>query len=218
MTKTIRIVVVDDQPLMQCALCEQLSRQDDFTIVGCAGNMEDAIAMLRPARPTVILFNLDMTGPNFPAVVRRIRSIQPDIGTVLLTAHLQDSHIDDALSIRANALLTTRVPVESMVKAIRCAARGTTYFCNEVSARVIGFQRSGSRGVVAKSRAALLTGREIEVLRHIASGMAVKEIAKAMTISPKTVDSHRAHLMTKLAIHDRVHLTRFAIREGLVRS
>jgi len=114
--------------------------------------------------------------------------------------------------------LSKNEPPEKVIDAIRAVASGQCYFSPEVQSRLVIDSDGVHLGHEAKGRAASLTHREMEVLRYIARGMSKKEIAKTMHLSVKTVENHSASIMSRLDIHDRVELTRFAIREGLIEA
>ncbi len=148
--------------------------------------------------------------------VRRITAVQPQTRIVFLSGFVNDSYIKEALAVRARGYVVKREALETVVVAVRQVAAGGVFFSDEVQARIV--VNSGSVGLATaeRTRASTLTLRETEILRYIARGLAKKQIGNIMNISVKTVDSHVVKLMNKLDIHDRVELTRFAIRERLV--
>jgi DNA-binding NarL/FixJ family response regulator len=146
--------------------------------------------------------------------VKRILHRSSRVRVLLLSAHVQDRFIDQALKARASAYVTKTEPPEALVAAVRTVAAGGTYFSSEIRERLAV---EGERGAVivgadnVKSRSALLTAREVEILGLVARGLPKKQIATELVISRKTVDKHCENLMTKLDSHDRVNLARFAI-------
>ncbi len=216
MTETIKILLVDDHALVRGALSERLEREPRFEVVGTAGTADEALAMTVKYELTIILMDIDMPGMDSFEAARRIAEMRPQRSIIFLSAYMYDHFIDRALAVRARGYLTKRESAESVVSAILEVASGGACFSDEVRAR-IAVDATGARlPTEIKSRAATLRPREHETLRYIARGMSKKKIAEQMNISIKTVEHHTTRLMSKLGIHDRVDLARFAIREGLV--
>jgi DNA-binding NarL/FixJ family response regulator len=218
MTRSIRVLVVDDHALVRGALAERIQREPDIHVVGTAANADEAIRQALETNPDLILMDIDMPGLICFDAAREIATLCPDTRVVFLSAFLHDWYIDQALQVRARGYLTKREPPETVVAAIREVASGGAYFSEEVRSRIVVDSGGARLGDDSKSVATTMTTREVEVLRYIARGLSKKEIATIMHISPKTVDKHSTNLMTKLNIHDRVALARYAIREGLAEA
>ena len=215
MTGEIRILVVDDHALVRGALSERLRREPDLTVVGTAATADEAIEKAVECSPDIVLMDIDMPGLICFDAARRITSLKPDVSILFLSAFTYDHYIEQALKVKASGYLTKSESPETVVAAIREVASGGAFFSKEIQSRIVVEERGAVLAQAAKSLRSVLTVRETEILRYIARGLAKKEIATTMGISVKTVDRHAANLMTKLHIHDRVGLTRFAIREGL---
>lgn len=218
MTGDIRILIVDDHALVRGALSERLQRESGLAVVGNASTADEAIERAIECRPNVILMDIDMPGLISFDAARRILALQPEVRIIFLSAFLHDHYIEQALKVKASGYLTKQEPPEAVVAAILEVVSGGAYFSEGVSSRIVVDSRGARLSGESKSLASSITGRETEILRYIARGLAKKEIAATMGISVKTVDRHAANLMTKLDIHDRVGLTRFAIREGLAEA
>ncbi|HUU86015.1 MAG TPA: response regulator transcription factor [Phycisphaerae bacterium] len=210
-----KVFVVDDHALVRGALCERLDREAAISVVGSARTADEAIEQIARTRPDVVLMDIDMPGVSCFDAARQIAADQPATHVIFLSAFFNDHYIEQALAVKAKGYLTKREPPEDVVAAIREVANGGAYFSEEVRSRIVVDARGASLAQRSRSRVSTLTTRELEVLRYVARGMAKKQIARVMHISPKTVDRHSFNLMTKLDIHDRVELSRFAIREGL---
>ena len=218
MNRSIRILVVDDHALVRGALTDRLQREPDLNVVGTAGTADEAIRLAIDTNPDIILMDIDMPGLICFDAAREIATLRPDTCVVFLSAFLHDWYIDQALQVRARGYLTKREPPETVIAAVREVASGGAYFSEEVRSRIVVDSDGARLGESSKSLATTMTTREVEVLRYIARGLTKKEIATIMHISPKTVDKHSTNLMTKLNIHDRVALARYAIREGLAEA
>jgi DNA-binding NarL/FixJ family response regulator len=214
----IRILIVDDHALVRDALSECLQKEPDLAVVGTAGTAEEALDRVRQCNPQIILMDIDMPGLICFDAAREITSLQPDVRIVFLSAFLNDWYIEQALRVRARGYLTKHEPPERIAAAIREVSAGGACFSPPVRSRIVVDSEGAKLGETAKSRTSTLTTREVEVLRYIARGLAKKQIASLLHISVKTVDKHSVNLMTKLDIHDRVELARFAIREGLAEA
>lgn len=218
LTVRIKILVAVDQALLRRALSGQLAREPDLAVVAESGSAEDAITEVRRCSPDVILLEIDMPGLCSFEAVRRVFSIRPDTKILLLSESVHDWYIDRALALKVSGYLTKRDPPEILAAAIREAVAGRTYFSEQVRSRMVVGRKGLTLTSARTSRLSLLTKREVEVLRYIAVGLTQKRTASTMNVSFKTVDNHCTNLMRKLDIHDRVELTRFAIREGLARA
>ena len=213
----IGILLVDDHPLVRDAMSACLQREPDFVVLGAVASADDAVVMASEHRPDVVVMNIDMPGLNCFEGARRITLAQPTVRLIFLSAFVTDHYIAQALAVGALGYVTKAAPTETIIKAIRKVAANTAYFSDDVRTRlVIDSGKTCLSLKRARTKVSLLTQREMQILGYVARGLAGKEIARLMCISVKTVESHRTHLMDKLTIHDRVKLTRFAIREGIV--
>ncbi len=218
MRRSIALLLADDHELMREMLARHLEDEPDMTVVGDVGSADEAVAEAAKLKPDIIVMDIDMPGRLCFDAARTIQSHSPQIGIVFLSAFFHDRYIEQALACEAAGYVTKKEPTSSVVKAIRAAASGGSYFSPEVEARII-VDADGIRLLHKKqSRAATLTPREVEVLRYVARGLSEAVIAQTMHVSPKTVHNHTNHVMGKLDIHKRVELSRFAIREGLAEA
>ncbi len=215
MTSAISLFVADDHSLVREMLAGQLGRERDIEVVGSAASAEEALERAVALEPDVVLLDIDMPGMVSFDAAREIRRRCGRTHIIFLSAFFHDRYIEEALRTGASGYLTKNEPPESLIDAIRKVSQGVSCFSPEVQTRLVvdvtGLRLRSSQ----RTRASMLTDRELETLRYIARGMAKKEIAELMHLSVRTVDSHVRHIMNKLSIHDRVELARFAIREGL---
>lgn len=212
----IRVMIVDDHAMVRESLSRALTSQEDMVVVGATGNTEDAVKLADRLRPKVVLLDICMTGRGTFEVARELQALGDGLRVVLLSGFLADVFISQCLKLRLSGYLLKGESLEFLSESIRRVAGGETAYSPEVEERLVfdeGQQRFVAR---SESELGLLTGRQVEVLRHLACGQSVKEIAKMMHLSQKSVDSHKYRIMNKLGIHDRVELARFAIREGLM--
>jgi len=217
-SKHVNILLVDDHALLREVVGHRLQQEPGFDVVGHAANADEAIDMAIVHSPDIILMDIDMPGLSCFEAARTIALRRPDARIIFLSAFFHDRYIDEALRAEAAGYLTKSAPPDTLLEAIRKVASGGVYFSDDVRSRLVVDAAGAKLTPSTKSRASTLTPRETEVLRYIARGLSKKEIAVVMHVSVKTVEAHSMHLMTKLDIHDRVDLVRFAIREGLAEA
>ena len=219
MSQSIRVLLADDHTMVREMLKLQLGQVADFEVVGAASNAEEAVALCREVTPDIVVMDIDMPGELCFAAARQIKSAHPDTRVLYLSAFFHDRYIEDALAAGASGYVTKDEPIETIVHAVRMAGSGIAYFSPKVQSRIVVDTKGMRLGKdTGRSRASLLTQRELETVRYIARGLSKKEIAGLMHVSVKTVDMHTQNSMSKLDIHDRVELARFAIREGLAEA
>lgn len=215
MSARIRVVLVDDHQMLLEALAQRVGGDAEIEVVGTAGNGDDALQIIRELRPDVAVLDVDIPGRGSFDVAGELASRQRETKFIFLTSYLTDVFIAQALKVKAQGYLMKGEPVNVLVDGIKRVSRGEICFSQEVVKRLVYDSNRNQYTVRSESRLVSLTGRQLEVLRHLARGESVKEVARAMHLSEKSVDSHKYRIMHKLGIHDRVELARYAIREGL---
>lgn len=207
----VRVVVADDHAMVRETLAAWLGSHDDIDVCAEAEDSQQVLAEVTRTRPDVLLLDIQMPGADAFATASEVRRICPATRIVFLTAYQSDTLIDRAREIGAVGYLLKGQNVKTIREGILAAASGATVLSPEIQARLLD-RTSG----VAPREPGRLSPRELEVLRLLAVGRSKKEVAKELHVSVKTVDNHTTNIMTKLDIHDRVQLARYAIREGLV--
>jgi DNA-binding NarL/FixJ family response regulator len=211
-----RVLLVDDHALVRHSLTQVLTQAAGITVVADAPDADRAIDSAIRHQPDVVVMDIDMPGVAAFDAASVIRARCPQARIVFLSAFTHDRYIQAALDCGAMGYVTKNESADSVIRAIRAAANGQTYFSPEVQSRLVIDSDGVRLSQTVQSRISRLSSREVEVLRYIALGHSKKEIAGLMHLSVKTIENHAASIMTALDIHDRVELTRFAIREGLV--
>ncbi len=214
----IRVLIVDDHTLVRQTLRDRLQREPSLEVVDTASDAQEAIARVESLSPDIVLMDIDMPGLASFDAVRTIVKRFPKSKVIFLSAFFHDRYIEEALKVEALGYLTKQESPEMIVDAIRQVAAGGAYFSEQVQSRIVADEKGTRLAMPSKTRAATLTNREMEVLRYIARGMSKKQIANMIHLSVRTAENHASRLMAKLDIHDRVELTRYAIREGLVEA
>lgn len=217
MPNPIRILLADDHRMVRKATAFWLAQEQDFRVVGEVESADEAIEFCLKNAPDVVLMDVEMPGRLSFDAARTIRARCDDTRIIFVTAFIHDRYIEEGLNVGMSGYITKQEDPELIVRAIRAVHGGQKFFSPRIEERLVA--RGGRTGDPEhRSRLSLLSPREIEVLRYIARGLSKKEIASTMHISVKTVDNHSTSLMSKLDLHDRVELARFAIREGLARA
>ena len=212
----IKLLIVDDHALVRDSLADSLSRQSDFEVVGVAEDGDDAITKVLDLKPDLVLMDVDMPGLSCFDAIQIIRSRAPQTRFIIVTAYEHDEHLEQALRVKANGFVSKHQGVAVLAEAIRNVARGRIHYSPEVLNRLVIRGDDIRLDNPPKSRLGTLSPRERELLRILARGVTLKDAASVLGISYKTADKQKASLMSKLDIHDRVELARYAIREGLV--
>jgi DNA-binding NarL/FixJ family response regulator len=188
--------------------------------VGRLVSAEDLVNEAKRVRPDVILMDIEMPGPDPFEALEDLRRQCPSIRVIILSAYVRDHYIDAAVNAGAWGYLCKDDDPETIIHAIRDVAGGAFVFGPNVMGRCTIKKPTAHNGGSGqpKSKIQSLTAREQQILRMIGKGMSRAEIAKTLHRSPKTVDAHRAAIMEKMDIHDRVELALYAVREGLVEA
>lgn len=220
---TIRVLLVDDQPLLRTGFRFILEAERDLTVVGEAGDGAAAMDQSRALLPDVVLMDVRMPGMDgieaTQRIVREAASNAHVPKVLVLTTFDQDEYIVEALRAGASGFLLKDVPPEELVQAIRVVAGGDAIVAPSVTRRLL--DRFATRlpspyQQATPARLDRLTERELEVLRLIAKGMSNAEIAGKLVVSETTVKTHVGNVLTKLGLRDRVQAVVLAYETGLI--
>jgi DNA-binding NarL/FixJ family response regulator len=212
---SIRILLADDHAIVRAGIRALLSHIPDMTVIAEAGNGREAIAAAQAHQPDVALMDIEMPELNgIDATTRIVREL-PNTKVIILSMHDTEPFVRQALMAGAvGYVLKDSMPPE-LELAIRAVTRGERFLSPRVSKHVIdGYMAEGGAG--PKDPVQKLTSRQREVLQLLAEGHSTKDIATRLTLSVKTVETHRADIMRRIDIHDVPGLVRFAMRSGLV--
>lgn len=211
----IRVVLVEDHAIVRAGIRALLRTLDGIEIVAEAGDGREALRVIEQQQPDVVLLDIAMPGLNGLEVLRAIRQ-WPLVQVLMLSMHANEEYVWQALRGGAIGYLHKDSGPVELELAIRAAVRGETFLSPAIARTVVehSLQRAGQ----GPSPLERLTARQREILQLIAEGQTSKEIAQTLSISVKTVETHRAQLMDQLAIHDVAGLVRFAVRVGLVNA
>lgn len=216
--KKIRLIIADDHSMVRGAFERMLGVQAGIEVLGAYATADEAVDNALKLKPDVVMLDIDMPGITAFEAARIIKARVEGAKIIFLSGFTHDRYIEAALSAGAVGYVSKNSQPEVAVQAVRDAAAGKLAFSADVRARLVIDTKGVRLGDGGDGRAAKLTVRELEVLRYLAQGLAKKEIADVMHLSVKTVENHTTNIMDALDIHDRVALTRWAIREGLVEA
>lgn len=211
-----RIVIVEDHRLVRQGLRALLLADPELEIVAEAENGCDAVRCVGEVMPDLVLMDLSMPGMNGIEATSEIKSRYPKVKILVLTVHENEEYIHSSLRSGANGYVVKDATREKFMEAIHDVLSGHTHLCAQATEKLIGRLMNGVKSSEGVSRWDSLTHRERQVLQLIAEGETNKTTAKFLSISPKTVEKHRASLMAKLDVHSTAGLTAFAVQNGIV--
>jgi two-component system, NarL family, response regulator NreC len=211
-----RLVLVEDHAILREGLRALLELEPDLRIAGESTNGIDAVELVRNLVPSLVITDIALPGRSGIELIGCLRQVQPTVKILVLTAHNSEEYIRAALNAGADGYVLKDASRVELLQAVRAILSGQTFLCASVTAKVV----SGYLRPKAEDPALLsgehVTEREREVLTQVALGSSNKLIARALGVSVKTVEKHRANLMRKLTLHNTAAVTRFAIRHGMV--
>jgi DNA-binding NarL/FixJ family response regulator len=212
----IRTVIADDHHLVRQGLRALLEKAGDIEVVGEAADGQEALELVRRLLPEVLVIDIAMPHLNGVEAVGRLRGLGVKTRALILSMYSDDTLVRQALRNGAKGYLLKRAVSEELLLAVRAVSRGDTFLSPEVAGPVLTPLVANQTSGEASGPLDHLTSREREVLQLIAEGHTNREIATHLSISEKTVEKHREHLMSKLNAHETAGLVRLAIKHGLV--
>jgi DNA-binding NarL/FixJ family response regulator len=207
----LRLVIVDDHPVVRDGLRGMLGTQSDFAVVGEAAGGAEALTVVEATRPDVVLTDLRMPEPSGGTLIRLLLERVPQTRILVLTTHDTDSDVLPAVEAGAIGYILKDAPREELFRAVRAAARGETVLSPSVAALLLARVRPQRPAPAAR-----LSAREREVLALIAQGRTNRETAAALFITEATVKTHLLHIYAKLEVPDRAAAVSAAHRRGLL--
>ncbi len=211
----IRLLIADDHKLMRDGLRALIEREADMQIVGESDNGTAIIAHAKKLNPHVVVMDVSMPDLNGIEATRKIIAANSGIKVVALSGHADERFVREMLTAGASAYVLKHTAGEELMRAIRIIMKGQKYLSPEVAHGVVNAYVELSRPRGEATAFVVLTDREREVLQKTAEGHTTKDIAAALGISIKTVETHRRNIMEKLQMSSVAELTKYAIRAGL---
>ena len=206
-----RIVIVDDHPLFRKGLQEMIHSDGTFAVCGEAGNASEAMEVIRKLLPDMMIVDLSLPGANGIELIKNIRAEFPKLPILVLSMHDESLYAVRALRAGADGYVMKHEAMANVIQAIREVFNGRPYLSPAMAAQVITKfahrQAEGETDAVER-----LSDRELEILELIGKGHEVRQIAKLLHLSPKTVETHRAHIKDKLDLKNSREVARFALQ------
>jgi DNA-binding NarL/FixJ family response regulator len=205
----VRLLIVDDHPIVRAGFQGILAGQDHLEVIGEAATGAEAVERAHRLRPDVVLMDLRMPRMDGVQAIGKIKAQRPETHVLVLTTYDSDADILRAIEAGATGYLLKDAPREELFRAIRAAARGEPVLAPSVTARLMNSVRSPA--------GSSLSSREIEVLELVARGLSNKELARSLHLSEATVKSHLIHIFEKLGVADRTAAVTVALEKGILR-
>lgn len=207
-----KVLIVEDDPMMQLGLEQTLGDYSQLTIIGQAADGYMAVEMAQKLQPDIIVMDIGLPRQDGIAATQQIKAILPQVRIVMLTSHTTETEVIAALSSGADAYCIKGTNVDRLIAAIAAAQEGATYLDPQIARQVVEHLKPP----VVAAQVGQLSPREMEVLKLMVEGHSNPEIAAALYLSPNTVKTHIRGIMNKLAVDDRVQAAVVALRAGLV--
>jgi len=214
--RQIRVLLADDHKLIRSGLRLVIEQQSDLAVVGEADDGRQAVDMVRSLRPDAVVMDIGMPNLNGIEACYQITQSNPNVAVVMLSMHNDESYVLRALKAGARAYLLKDSAEADLVRAIRAAAEGKSFFSPAVGKVLLEdyvrkLQRTG-----AEDSYDLLTPREREILQLVAEGKSNKDVANLLNLSVYTVETHRSNIMGKLKLRSVPELILYAVRKGII--
>jgi two-component system response regulator NreC len=213
----IRILITDDHTLFRQGIKTLLGAESDLDIVGEAANGAEAVEKVTELRPDMVLMDIGMPGLSSFEATRQIKKARPDTKVLFLTMYDDEDYLVQCMEVGASGYVLKDSPAQQLLAAIRDVYRGGSYLSPRMLSQLVDDFRSRIKTAHRQPRFATLTAREKEILKLLAEGESVKEIAAGLNLSVKTVEAHKFNLMRKLDIHNKAHLVQYAIQKKIIK-
>ena len=214
--KKIRILVVDDHPIVRDGVCSLLGLTPDIEVVGEAANGIEALEAVRKLMPDVVLMDTAMPVMGGLEATRRICKQFPGTKVLAFTQYDDKEYVFPVIDSGAHGFVSKTAAASELASGIRSVYRGDSFLSPSVAKLLVKNYQQAASITKINDPYDQLTDREREILKLLAEGHTTQEIAEMLTVSPKTVEGHRTNLMAKLDIHNRIDLVKYALRKGII--
>jgi two-component system response regulator NreC len=213
----IRVLLADDHTLFRQGVRTLLSAESDMEVVDEAADGISAVEKAAEAKPDVVLMDIGMPGPSSFETTRQIRRNRPETKVLFLTMYDDEDYLVEAMQVGGSGYVLKDSPAAQLVAAVRDVHRGGSYLSPRMLSQLVDDFRTRVNTTDRVPRFSTLTPREKEVLKMLAEGNSVKEIAGQLNLSVKTVEAHKFNLMRKLDIHNKAQLVQYAIQKKVIK-
>ncbi|MBZ4654240.1 MAG: putative transcriptional regulator, luxr family [Peptococcaceae bacterium] len=216
MQEKIRVIIVDDHPLVREGLRKVLTLDHEIEVIDEAGDGQGAINLARRLRPDVVLMDINMPGTNGIEATRVIKREFPSTGIIALTIHEEEEYVLELVRAGVSGYVLKDIAPAKLVETIKTVAKGQSVIDPGITNKLFGELNRLSKRRKEKEEWETLTDREMDVLQLMSQGCSNKDIARSLTISEKTVKNHITNIFRKLQVEDRTQAVLFAIKHRLV--
>jgi len=205
-----KVLIVDDHPIVRHGLAELIARQPDLEMCGDAADVPEALRQVETRRPDVAVIDISLEGGNGIELIEQIRALYPEVK--MLVSSMHDEKVFAGRALRAGALgyINKRESIRKVIDAVRQVLRGEIYLSPQMASRLL--HRAAIGEPLDHDPAETLSNRELEVLEMIGHGMTTQQIARKLDLSPRTVETHRKKIKTKLNLANSAQLSRAAFQ------
>jgi two-component system, NarL family, response regulator NreC len=221
METRIRILLVDDHAVLRAGLRMLLNAEEDMLVVGEAANTSQAVQAVEELRPDVVLMDISMPDVSGLDIIKDMKQSVPESRILILTMHNDEGYLRKALSSGASGYVLKQAANNELLAAIRVVSQGGTYLLPNHKAILFEGEVETEQQAQGESEQAgynRLSPREKEILRLIAMGYTNRQAAEELYLSEKTIETYKSRLLTKLSMHSRTDLVRYALRLGVIKS
>ena len=213
----LRILLADDHEVVRRGLCAILRKQPEWEVCGEASNGREAVEKALSLKPHVVILDIGMPELNGLEATRQILKARPETKILVLTLQDSDHVVKEVLNAGARGFLLKSDAAQELVSAVEALRTGKIYFTPKVASMVLdGYLRRDQVAPVEAEPSSRLTSREREIVQLVAEGKSSKEVANALDLSVKTVETHRSNIMRKLEVHSVSDLVLYAVRNNIV--
>jgi two-component system response regulator NreC len=212
----VRVLVADDHTILRAGLKMMLNAQPDIEVVGEASDGHQAIAEAQRLAPDVIIMDITMPDCNGIEATKQVKRLMPETRVLVLTMHENEEYLFQMLRAGASGYMLKEAADTELISAIRVVSSGRFYLSPSAQSMMVSDYLQRVHTGEERDSYSALTEREREILKLVAEGYTNNQIGERLFISPKTVDTHRTHIMDKLNLHSRAELVKYAMRRGLL--
>ncbi len=216
MNMTIRVMIVDDHAVFRSGLRALLEREPDFEVVAEAGSGQETLEQITGLELDIIILDVSMPGMAGTKLCARLLAMRPELAVLILTMHEDEHYVREFLGLGVRGYVLKKSTGTDLVQALRAVHRGGSYIDPGLTDILVSPYVGRSREKKGSAQRHILTAREQEVCKLLALGYSHARVADELNLSPRTVQSHRSHIMDKLGLESRADLVRFAMNSGLL--
>ncbi len=212
----IRIIIVDDHEVVLEGLKGALGDYEGIEVVGEASEGREALKLVESLRPDIVIMDVSMPRFNGVEATFQIKKMFPDVKVIIFTLHSHREFLHPLIKAGISGFVLKENPISDLYLAIQAVKKGGAFFSKDVQEYLANYFAGGEAGKGERDPFDLLSSREREVFQLLAEGSSVREVADLLHISPKTVETHKYHIMEKLQIRSMTEWTKEAIRRGII--